>query len=84
MPSDETAKSQPFTPQEHERIRAQIRVRGITFEVFLLKRSRTGCGRNLRPVCSKIPARRLLSHFQDMRELDRHPSIRQELFEGDD
>jgi hypothetical protein len=64
MPSDETAKSQPFTPQEHERIRAHIRARGITFEVFLPEAIANWLREKLAAGVFKIPARRLLSHFR--------------------
>jgi antitoxin ParD1/3/4 len=82
MPSDETAKSQPFTPQEHERIRAHIRARGITFEVFLPEAIANWLREKLAAGVFKDPGEAAFVAFQDMRELDRHPSIRQELLKA--
>jgi Arc/MetJ-type ribon-helix-helix transcriptional regulator len=75
MASDETGKNQPFTPEEQERIRA----RGMTFEVFLPEAIATWLREKIAAGVFKDPAEAAFVAFQEMRELDQHSSVRQEL-----
>ena len=82
MASDETGKSKPFTPEEHERIRAHIRARGMTFEVFLPESMANWLREKLAAGVFKDPGEAAFVAFQDMRELDQHPAVRQELLKA--
>ena len=82
MASDETAKGQPFTPEEHERIRAHIRARGMAFEVFLPESMANWLREKLAAGVFKDPGEAAFVAFQDMRELDQHPAVRQELLKA--
>jgi antitoxin ParD1/3/4 len=82
MSSDEKAQSQPFTPEETERIRAHIRARGMTFEVFLPESIANWLREKIAAGAFKDPGEAAFVAFQDMRELDRHPDVRQELLKA--
>jgi hypothetical protein len=75
MAPDETVKNQPFTPEEQERIRG----RGITFEVFLPEAIANWLRGKIAAGAFKDPAEAAFVAFQEMRELDQHSSVRQEL-----
>jgi antitoxin ParD1/3/4 len=79
MASEETAKEQPFTPEEQERIRAQIRSRGMAFEVFLPEAIANWLREKIAAGVFRDPAEAAFVAFQEMRELDQHSSVRQEL-----
>lgn len=75
--SDDSSDALSF--EQRARIRANIRARGMTFEVFLPKpladwlREKIAAG-----VYSDAREAAYLA-FQDLRELDRHPEVRREL-----
>ena len=68
-----------FTPEQEARIGANIRARGMTFEVFLPEslaqwlRSKIAAGK------FKSPTEAAFIAFQDLVELDRHPAVRKAL-----
>jgi antitoxin ParD1/3/4 len=82
MASAETTKNQPFTPEEQERIRAHIRARGMTFEVFLPESMANWLREKLAAGVLKNPGEAAFVAFQEMRELDQHPAIRQDLLKA--
>ena len=75
MGSDEVAKGEQLRLEERERIRA----RGMTFEVFLPEAIATWLRGKIDAGVFKDPAEAAFVAFQQMRELDQHPSIRREL-----
>jgi hypothetical protein len=71
-----------FTPEQWERIRAHIRARGMTFEVFLPEPLADWLGKKLAAGVFKDPGEAAFVAFQDLRELDSHPRARKELLKA--
>ena len=70
---------EPFTPEEEERIRAHVRARGMTFEVFLPETLSNWLREKIRAGVYKDPAEAAFVAFLDLEELDRHPQVRRQL-----
>jgi hypothetical protein len=70
-----------FTPEE-ERIRAHIRARGLSFQVFLLESLANWLREKIAAGVFKDPAEAAFIAFQDLEELDRHPKVRKALLEA--
>ncbi len=77
--TDKTPAVPAFTPLEDERIRAHIRARGLTFEVFLPEDLADWLWQKLEAGIYTNPREAAFLAFQDMRELDRHPAVRKQL-----
>jgi len=71
--------SREFTPEQWERIRAHIRARGMTFEVFLPEPLADWLRAKLAAGAFKDPGEAAFVAFQDLRELDRYPMVRKKL-----
>ena len=79
MASEESFSGDEFTPEQWERIRARIRTRGMTFEVFL-PHTQSGWLRAKIAGGEFKDARETASiAFKDLQELDRHPEVRRAL-----
>jgi hypothetical protein len=81
--SSKSSIENEFTPDEWERIRAHIRDRGMTFEVFLPDSSAEWLRAKLAAGLFTDAAEAALVAFRDLRELDRHPQVREQLLKGD-
>jgi antitoxin ParD1/3/4 len=79
---DDTAKDSEFTPEQEERIRAHIRARGMTFEVFLPESIADWLREKIAAGVFKDAREAAFIAFQDLQELDRHPEVRQELLKA--
>jgi antitoxin ParD1/3/4 len=83
MASDsDTAKDDEFTPEQQERIRAHIRARGMTFEVFLPESIADWLRELLAAGVFENAGQAAFIAFQEMQELDRHPKVRQQLLKA--
>jgi len=82
MTSDKESGQGKFTPEQEERIRANISARGMTFEVFLPEQLADWLRAKLAAGVFKDPREAAFIAFQDMQELDRHPEVRKELLEA--
>lgn len=71
-----------FTPEEDVRITAHIRARGLTFEVFLPERLANWLWQKLEAGVYKDPKEAAFIAFQDLMELDRHPTVRAQLMKA--
>jgi hypothetical protein len=77
--SNNPADGDQFTPEEEERIRAHIKARGMTFEVFLpvnladwlRAKIATGVYRDAREAAFVA--------FENLRDLDEHPKVGEQL-----
>jgi len=72
----------PFTAAEDERIKAHIRARGLTFEVFLPETIANWLWQKLEAGVYKDPKEAAFIAFQDLMELDRHPAARTQLLKA--
>ncbi len=72
-------RQENFTPEQEERIRANIRARGMTFEVFLPEQPADWLRELLAAGVFKDAGEAAFIAFQEMQELDRNPEIRKEL-----
>jgi Arc/MetJ-type ribon-helix-helix transcriptional regulator len=79
MTSDEEFSTEEFSPEQWERIRAQIRARGMTFEVFLPETQADWLREKIESGLFKDAGEAAFVAFQDMLELERHPEVRQAL-----
>jgi hypothetical protein len=79
---DEKFSSDEFTTEQWERIRAHIRARGLTFEVFLPESQADWLRAKIAAGVLKDPREAAFVAFQDMQELDRHPEVRQALLKA--
>jgi Arc/MetJ-type ribon-helix-helix transcriptional regulator len=79
---DTTAKDREFTPEQEERIRAHIRARGMSFEVFLPEAIANWLRELLAAGVFESAGEAAFVAFQEMQELDRHPKVRQELLKA--
>jgi antitoxin ParD1/3/4 len=68
-----------FTAEENERIRAHVRARGMTFEVFLPETLADWLREKISAGVYKDPAEAAWVAFQALEELDRHPEVRRQL-----
>ena len=82
MTSDNAPDPESFTPEEEERIRAHIRARGMTFDVFLPEQLADWLRAKLVAGVFKDAREAAFIAFQDMQELDRHPEVRKELLKA--
>jgi predicted RNase H-like HicB family nuclease/uncharacterized protein (DUF433 family)/Arc/MetJ-type ribon-helix-helix transcriptional regulator len=73
------AESEAFTLEQHERIRANIRARGMTFEVFLPESLADWLRAKIAAGAYADAKEAAYLAFQDLRELDQHPQVRREL-----
>jgi len=73
--SDEPFSSDEFTPEQWERIRAHIRARGMTFEVFLPESQAEWLREKLAAGVFTDAREAAFVAFQNMQELDRHPEV---------
>ena len=78
-PNNISAAEHAFTPEEEARITAHIRARGLTFEVFLPEGLADWLWQKLEAGVYKDPKEAAFIAFQDLMELDRHPSVRAQL-----
>ncbi len=69
-----------FTPEEDERIRAHVRARGMTFEVFLPETLANWLREKISAGVYQDPGEAAFVAFQELQELDRHPEVRKQLF----
>jgi len=76
------ASDSKFTPEQEERIRAHIRARGMTFEVFLPESIANWLREKIAAGVFSDAREAAFIAFQDMQELDRHPEVRQELLKA--
>jgi Arc/MetJ-type ribon-helix-helix transcriptional regulator len=82
MTSDNESPEDKFTPEQEERIRANIRARGMTFEVFLPEQLADWLRVKIDAGVFKDAKEAAFLAFQDIQELDRHPEVRQELLKA--
>jgi|SRR5271163_3126331 len=82
MVPENTSGQDKFTPEEEERIRANIRARGMTFEMFLPEQLADWLRAKIDAGVFKDAREAAFLAFQDMQELDRHPEVRQELLKA--
>ena len=68
-----------FTPEEEERIRAHLRARGITFEVFLPETLANWLREKIAAGVYRDPAEAAFVAFHELEELDRHREVRRQL-----
>jgi len=68
-----------FTPEEQQRIQAHIRAKGMTFEVFLPQGLADWLRAKIAAGVYEDAREAAFCAFQDLRELDRHPKVRQAL-----
>jgi antitoxin ParD1/3/4 len=68
-----------FSRAEQRRIRAHLRARGLTFEVFLPESLANWLQKKIRTGVFQDPAEAAFVAFQDLVELDRHPKVREAL-----
>jgi antitoxin HicB len=68
-----------LTLEQRERIRANIRARGMTFEVFLPESLADWLRKKLAAGVYTDAKEAAYLAFQDLRELDHHPEVRREL-----
>lgn len=68
-----------FTPEQLERIRAHIKARGMTFEVFLPESLADWLRQKITAGVFKDAKEAAFVAFQDLQELDRHPEVREQL-----
>lgn len=68
-----------FTPEENERIRAHVRARGMTFEVFLPETLANWLREKISAGVYKDPGEAAFIAFHELEELDRHPEVRKQL-----
>jgi hypothetical protein len=76
------AAEHAFTPDEDARISAHIRARGLTFEVFLPEGIADWLWQKLEAGTYKDPKEAAFIAFQDLMELDRHPTVRAQLLKA--
>jgi antitoxin HicB len=76
---NETDSSDALTLEQRERIRANIRARGMTFEVFLPESLADWLHKKIAGGVYTDARDAAYLAFQDLRELDRHPEVRREL-----
>lgn len=69
----------PFAPEEEERIRRRVRERGMSFEVFLPEGMADWLRDKLAAETFESPAEAAFIAFQQMIELDRHPTVKRQL-----
>ena len=80
--SDEPVSSAEFTPEQQERIRAHIRARGMSFEVFLPETLADWLRAKLAAGGFENAREAAFVAFQQMEALDRHPEVRQALLKA--
>jgi antitoxin ParD1/3/4 len=68
-----------FTPEQQARIRANVRARGMTFEVFLPDSMADWLRAKIAAGVFKSPGEAAFVAFQDLQDLNRHPAARQAL-----
>jgi antitoxin ParD1/3/4 len=76
------ATENEFTPEQQERIRAHIRARGMTFEVFLPESIADWLRELLAAGVFENAGQAAFVAFQEMQELDRHPEVRNALLKA--
>jgi Uma2 family endonuclease len=77
--SDATRPNDEFTPEERARIQAHIRARGMTFEVFLPESLANWLRAKLTEGVFSDTKEAAFVAFQDLRDLDEQPQIREQL-----
>jgi antitoxin ParD1/3/4 len=80
--SNTSTAEHAFTPEEDARITAHIRGRGLTFEVFLPEGLANWLWQKLEAGVYKDPKEAAFIAFQDLMELDRHPTVRADLLKA--
>jgi hypothetical protein len=75
----ETDSADALTLEQRERIRANVRARGMTFEVFLPESLADWLRQKIADGVYTDARDAAYLAFQDLRELDRHPQVRREL-----
>jgi hypothetical protein len=80
--SDKRFSPEEFTPEQWERIRAHIRARGMTFEVFLPEAQANWLREKLAAGVFEDARAAAFIAFQGMQELDRHPEVRKALLKA--
>lgn len=68
-----------FTPEQQARIRANVRARGMTFEVFLPDSMADWLRAKIAAGVFTSPGEAAFVAFQDLQELNHHPAARQAL-----
>ena len=68
-----SSAEEEFTPEERERIRANIKARGMTFEVFLPESLADWLREKIAAGVYQDPGEAAFIAFQDLMELDHHP-----------
>jgi hypothetical protein len=71
-----------FTPEEHERIRAHIKARGMTFEMFLAESLATWLRAKLAAGVFSDAKEAAFVAFQHLQELEEHPDVRKQLLKA--
>ncbi len=79
MTSDESFNGDEFTPEQWERIRAHIRARGITFEVFLPESQAEWLRTKIAAGMFEDAKEAAFMAVKNLQELHRHPEVRQAL-----
>ena len=82
MASENKAGQDKFTAEQEERIRANIRARGMIFEVFLPEQLADWLREKLAAGVITDASEAAFLALQDMQELDRHPEVRKELLKA--
>jgi hypothetical protein len=77
--SNDNDSSDALSLEQRERILANIRARGMTFEVFLPTPLAVWLRKKLAAGVYTDAREGACLAFQDLRELDRHPEVRREL-----
>lgn len=77
--SNASTEGDEFTPEQQERIRAHIKARGITFEVFLPDSLANWLREKIAAGAFKDAAEAAFVAFQNLQELDRHPYVKEQL-----
>jgi len=77
-----SSAEEEFTPEERERIRANIEARGMTFEVFLPESLADWLRAKIAADFYADAAEAALVAFQELHELDRHPRVRTALLDA--
>jgi Arc/MetJ-type ribon-helix-helix transcriptional regulator len=76
MTTDESFSGDEFTPEQWARIRAHIRARGMTFEVFLPESQAEWLRTKIAAGVFEDAKEAAFIAFKDLQELDRHPEVR--------
>ena len=79
MASDESFSGDEFTPEQWDRIRAHIRARGMTVEVFLPESQADWLRAKIAAGVFEDAREAAFIAFKDLQELDRHPEVRRAL-----